>query len=209
VGDAAFLAEIAGAQVGALIEAVGDRGARNARQQRGGARIVAADDRQPVERQVMQEVDEGLVQLLDSAAVGGHVVGLDIGHHGEHRLQVHERGIALVRLRDQEAARAEARVGIRAVEPPADDEGRIQPRLGQHAGDQAGGGGLAVGAGDGDAIAKAHELGEHLGALDHRNAPPLRFEHLRVVARHGAGHDDHVRALEVRRAVAKQHFRAE
>jgi hypothetical protein len=31
------------------------------------------------------------------------VVGLDVGDHREHRLQVHERGVALVGLGDQEA----------------------------------------------------------------------------------------------------------
>jgi hypothetical protein len=37
-------------------------------------------------------------------------------------------------------------------------------------GDQRGGRGLAVGAGDGDGGARAHQLGQHLGAADDRNA---------------------------------------
>ncbi|MDX1604787.1 MAG: hypothetical protein R3202_01270, partial [Candidatus Competibacterales bacterium] len=83
------------------------------------------------------------------------MVGIDVGHHGQHRLEVEERGIALVGLRHQIAPGAEPGIGTGAVEPAADHEGRVQSALGQQAGDQAGGGGLAVGTGHGDALAEA------------------------------------------------------
>jgi hypothetical protein len=55
------------------------------------------------------------------------VVGVDVGDHRDHRLQVQEGRVGLVGLGDDELAGAEARVGAGAVQAPADDEGRIEP----------------------------------------------------------------------------------
>ncbi len=57
-----------------------------------------------------------------------------------------------------------------ALQAAADDEGRILAALGQNAGDQARGRGLAMGARHCDGVAKAHQLAEHFGALHHRHA---------------------------------------
>ena len=51
----------------------------------------------------------------------------------------------------------------------ADDGGRIEPRLGEDHRDHRGGRGLAVAAGDGDAVLDAHQLAQHLGARDDRD----------------------------------------
>ena len=48
--------------------------------------------------------------------------------------------------------------------------GRIEAGLAEHGGEQRGGRGLAVRAGDRDAALEAHELGEHLGARNDRDA---------------------------------------
>jgi hypothetical protein len=80
------------------------------------------------------------------------VVGVDVGDDASTGIQVQEGRVALVGLDDDVVARAQAGVGARAVQPAADDEGRVDAGLGQHAGHQRGGGGLAVRAGDGDAL---------------------------------------------------------
>jgi hypothetical protein len=72
-----------------------------------------------------------------------------------------------------------------------DDDGGIEAAGGQHRGDHRGGGGLAVHAGDGDSILEAHQLGQHLGALNHGNLAGAGLDNLRI--RHadsGAGDND-------------------
>src|SRR3546814_13525788 len=71
--------------------------------------------------------------------------------------------VALVGLGHQPVAAAQARVCAGGEQLAADDEGRVEPAFGQHAGQQRGGGGLAVGAGDRDAAAEAHQLGRKSG----------------------------------------------
>ena len=110
------------------------------------------------------------------------MIGVDVGDHGQDRLQQEERGIALVGLRHQVLARAQARVRAGTEQAPADDEGGVESAGGEQAGHEARGGGLAVGAGHRDAVAKAHQLGEHLRARHHRaRCRRRRLDHFRVV----------------------------
>ena len=141
---AAVALERARAHVHALAQPVGHERPADARQDALHLLVVAAQHRQAVERQVVQELDEALLEALEVAAVRAEMIVVDVGDHRDHRLQMHERGVALVGLGDQVAARAQARIAAGALEPAADHEGRILATLGQHAGDQAGGGGLAV-----------------------------------------------------------------
>jgi hypothetical protein len=46
---------------------------------------------------------------------------------------VQERGVALVRLGDEKAAGCRAARAAGAVDAPADDEGRVEAALGEHA----------------------------------------------------------------------------
>ncbi len=131
--------------------------------------VVQTQHRQAVERQVVQEFQERRPQAVEIAAVGAQVVGVDVGYHRHHRLQIQKRGIAFVGFRHQVAALAQTCVGAGAVQTAADDEGRIQSALGQQAGHQAGGGGLAVGAGHRDAVAEAHQFRQHFRPRHHRD----------------------------------------
>jgi hypothetical protein len=67
---------------------------------------------------VAEELDEGALQLLEVLAVGLHMVGVDVGDHRDHRLQVEERRVRLVGLGHEELALAEARVGADGIERP-------------------------------------------------------------------------------------------
>ena len=137
------------------------------------------------------------------------MVGIDVGHHRHVGLQRQERGIAFIGLGHEILAATQARVGAGAVEPPADDEGRVEPALGETTRHQTGGRGLAVRAGDGDAALQAHELAQHLGAWDHRNARGVRGGDLGVGFRHRRGDYHHVRTLHERGVVTDHDFDAE
>ena len=104
----------------------------------------------------MQEVDKGGAQLVDITVVGRHVIGIDVGHYRKHRLQVHERGITLIRFSHQIITLAEPRVRISAFEASANDKGRVEAALCEHPCDQTRGRRLAMRAGNGNRIAEPH-----------------------------------------------------
>jgi hypothetical protein len=195
-------AHVDGAHLHVLVHAVGDDRARDHRDDRAHAGIVAADHRRAVERHAVQELDERGLQAREVVAVGVHVVGVDVGHDRQDRHQVQERRVGLVGLDHDVLARAEARVRAGAVEAAADDEGRVDAGLGQHAGDQRRRRRLAVRAGDRDALLQAHQLGQHHRARHHRDALGARGDHLGVVALHGGRRDDRLRIGDVGRVVA-------
>ena len=142
-------------------------------------------------------------------AIRFHVVGVDVGDHGEHRLQNEKRGVGLVGLRDEEFTGTEPRVGVGRQEPAADDERRVEASLGEHAGDEARRGGLAVRSRYCDPLLQPHQLGEHQRARHDRNALFARRGDLRVVRRHGGRHDDDVGACNIGLGVPDGDVRAE
>ena len=165
-------------------------------------RIVGTKNGGAVERHAVQEVDERRFQPVEVVPVGLHVVGVDIGHDRHDRQQVQERGVRFVGLHHDVVAAAQPGVGADAVEASADHEGRVQPGFGQHARHQAGGGCLAVGAGDRDALFQAHQFGQHQRARNHRDAFAPGFQHLGVVGVDSGGRDHRVGAVYVGRVVA-------
>ena len=191
--------------VGVLGKAVGDDLPGHFRQQLPDDRVVHTQHCDTVERQVVHELQIGAAQDGKIAAVGVHVVRLDIGDHGNHGLQVQERCIALVRLGDQESAGAQLGVAADTVDQAADHERGVQTRLGEDIGNQAGSRGFAMGAGHSDAVAIAHQLCQHLGPGHHRNTGGPGCDHLGVELVHCAGADHHIGAADVFRGVADKH----
>ena len=66
--------------------------------------VVLAQHRHAVERQAMHEIDKRLLQIVERVAVGLHVIGVDIGHHRQHRLQMQKRCVRLVGFDHDELA---------------------------------------------------------------------------------------------------------
>ena len=88
--------DVRGAQVRVRLDAVSHDRATDIAEDVANSRIVGAYDGEAVERKIVQELDEAGFQFLDIAVVGRHVIGVDIGHDGQHRLEIHERGVAFV-----------------------------------------------------------------------------------------------------------------
>ena len=137
------------------------------------------------------------------------MIGVDVRDDGDHRLQVEERRIRFVGLDDDEIAVPEPRIAAGGVEPPTDDERRIEAAFGQHARNEAGGGRLAVRSCDRHAALEPHQLREHQCARHHRDAALARGEHFRVVRLHGARHHDGVGAFHLVRLVLQRNLHAE
>ena len=133
------------------------------------------------------------------------MIGIDVGDHRDQRIQAQEAAVAFVGFGHQPLAAAQARIGAGGEQLAADDEGRIDAALAQHARGQRRGGGLAVRAGHGDAAAEAHQLGQHLGARHDRDALRARFHQFGVVVLDRAGHDHAIGAQHVGRGMAAMH----
>ena len=110
----AVVANIDGADLRRVAQAVGDDRLRDDRQDRAHVRIVHAQHRHAVEGQALEEIDERLPQAREIVAVGLHVIGIDVRDHRQHRLQVQERRVGLVGFDDDELAAAELGVGAGA-----------------------------------------------------------------------------------------------
>ena len=183
-------------------KAVADHGLRDAVADRTDVFVVHAKDRDPVEGEAFEEVDEGRLEVLEVVPVGVHVVFVDVRHDGDDGRQIEERRVRLVRFRDEEFARAEARVRARAVELPADDERGVEPALREKGCGERRRRRLPVGARNGDPAAKTHEFGKHHGARHDGDAEFARRDHFGVVRFHGRGNDDGVRPSDVLLVVA-------
>ena len=177
--------------------------AADARQQFTNHRVIHAHHRAPVERQIVQEVNKGLLQVLEVAMIGIHMVSFDVGHNGDHRLQMQERRIALIRFRNQVAAMAKTGMYARSLHQPTVDEGRIEAGFGVNAGYHRGGRGFAVRTGNRNPVTETHEFRQHFRAADHRNARFVRGDDFRVIRGDRAGHHDNAGIAHVFRAMVE------
>ena len=98
---------------------------------------------------------------------------------------------------------------VGTVEQTTDNKGGIQTRFSEQTGDQAGGGGFAVGAGYRNAIAEAHDFGEHFCARHHRNTLFARRLHFRVLFVNRARHHHHVAAVHMTGVMPDQDARTQ
>ena len=104
--------------------------------------------------------------------------------------QLQKRAVALVGLGHQILRLSQPGIRAHGIDAPADHDGRIKPARGQHRRDHGSRGGLAVHAGDGDAVFQPHQLGQHLGALNHGDVQLVRFGDLGIIGGDGGTGDD-------------------
>ena len=133
-----------------------------------------------------------------------HVLGIDIGHHADLGRKLQEGAVGFVGLDHHPFAPADPRIGAPAIDDAARDHGRIEVRGFQQVGDERGGGGLAVRAGDRHGGARAHQLGKHLGAADDGKSLLLGRLELRIARLYRAGNDEMGRAGDIGGVVADQ-----
>ena len=170
-------------------------------------RVIEAHHRKAVERQILHEGQESLLDRVEGLEMI-EMFRIDIGDDGDVGGQLQKRAVALVRLDDHPVARAAPRIGAIGVDDAAVDDGGIEAGGVEQGRDQRSRRGLAVGAGDRDALLEPHQLGEHLGAPDDGNAPQARRRQLRIVAPDRSGDDDHRGVADLRRVMADEHARA-
>ena len=183
---------VQGPNLCAFVQTISGHGPGNLVQDRLHTRIVRAHDGRAVERHAVQKLNECAFEFAQVMAVGFHVVGVDVGHHGHHRQQVQERCVRLIGLDHDVIARAQLGIGTCAVQAPTDHKRRVQPSLTQDTGHQAGGGGFAVGACNRHALLHPHQFGQHHGAGHDGDVALTGSDHLRVVGFHGRRGDHRI-----------------
>ena len=150
------------------------------------------------QRELAERFDDVLLVL-----VAVEVVPLDVQDAGDPGLEVLEAAVVFAGLGDEQLAVAAAggAAQLRAVGP--DDEVHVEAGLLEAVDQPAGGGALAVGAADGDAVEGIHQLAEELGVLVDVTAPLAGQLQLRIALADRRRDHDGVRArAEVLGAVA-------
>ena len=190
------------------VDAVRDHATSHAGNDRRKVRVVGAGDDGAEKRDLVGEIDERLLEVVESA-VALEVFIIDVRNHRNCRKQLEKTPVALVRLRDHQLAASQARVAAEGAEPPADHRRRIQPGAFQHQRDHRRRRRFPVRARDRDAVAQPHELGEHLGARNDGDLPPLRFDDLGVRRPNRRRDHDDVGAPHVLRRMPVRHLDAQ
>ena len=164
-----------GFQIGLRAGAVGDGAAADGGQDGLHVIVVQADDGRAVERNLVDELDEGGADGVERGVVV-QVFAVDVGDDREDGRELEERAVAFVGFHHQEIAVAHARVGAaHGAHAAAHHHGGVEAGVIQDGGGHGGGGGFAVAAGDGDAVLEAHQLGQQLAARDHRDLQAAGF----------------------------------
>ena len=129
---------------------------------------------------------------------------VDIGDDAYLGGELQEGAVRLVGLDHHPLAPADTRIGAPVIDDAAGNHGGVEPAAFEQAGDQRCGRGLAVGAGDGDGGAWAHQLGQHLGAADDGDAALLGGFEFRIAGLHRGRDHESGRAVDIGRVVANQ-----
>lgn len=174
-----------GVAVPAVADGLGGRGTDF-----GGDGVFGAVD--PVLEGLTEELGEHGFDGINAVVVI-EVLGFDIEDDGVGGAEVDEGAIAFIAFGDEEGAFG-IPVGIGAEDGDfgADVVGGMQLAVAEDVGGEGGGGGLAMGAGDDDAVFDRHDGGEGFGAADKRNAGAVGGVVGDVVGLDGGGVDDHV-----------------
>ena len=187
---------------------VSHHSARHPRQQSAQRFVVVASHHRAVEGHAVHELDEGALDVLH-VAIAVHVLAIDVGHHRQNGRELEERAVALVGFGNQVLRGAKPGVGAHGIHAPAHHDRGIEPSGGKHRGHHAGGGRLAVHAGDGNAVFQAHEFRQHLGALDDRKLEAMRLGNLGIISGDGRTGHDGLGALDVLRPMALEDLRSQ
>ena len=129
----------------------------------------AAQESAAIKRQTVHKINEGLMQLVHTVIVSVHVIGVDVGNHRHDGRQIQKRRIRFIGFGNNIVTLTQLCIGTCRIQFTANDKRRIQTSSAQNRGSQTGGGGFAMRARNGNALAKAHQLCQHHRTWNHGN----------------------------------------
>ena len=114
-----------------------------------------------------------------------HVLRIDVRDDGNRRRQLDDRAVGLIGLDNHPVALPQPRIRAIGIDDAAIDHRRIEPACFEQRGHHRRSRRLAMCTGDGHGALQAHQLGQHLGALDRRRVARAGSSKFRIVCLHG------------------------
>ena len=205
---AAFEIDVEQPHVGLRIFAIGDDAAiLDLADELLHGRMIETHHREAVEGNVLDEGAESVLDRVERMEMV-EMLRVDVGDDGDVGRKLQEGAVALVGLDHHPVAGAEARIGAIGVDDAAIDDGRIESAGVEQRRDERGRRGLAMRAGDGDALLEAHQLGEHFRAAHHGQALVARGDEFGIVALDRGRDDDDGGLAEIFGVMADEDARA-
>ena len=166
--------------------------------------MVCAKNCRTPERQVVRETEERVFEGAHPAVVV-EVVGVDVRHDGNARVEMEERAVALVGFGNQPVALANhgtARSPCAALYPAANECGGVVSRFDEDMRHKRSRSRLAVSSRYRDALFSAHGFGEHFRARDDGDPSAPGFDDLRISSVDRGRANDDVGFLQMGRVVS-------
>ena len=200
--------QILRAQIGGPADAVRDGlGAAPVSAERRRERIVDADDRNAVVRQLFEERVERANER-GQFVVAIEMIVFDIGDDRHRRREQREGSVRLVGFGHEPRRGAVVRVRFQQAVDPAQHQARVDPAQTQRRVRHRGRRGLSVRAAHRNAPPPVHDAREHLAAMQNRRAGTLRGDVFGIAPIDRRTDDDGVRARDVARIVTDGDARA-
>jgi hypothetical protein len=126
--------EILGAKVGLSGETIRRKALSHLGKKRPHAGMVQTQDRQPVERHLVDEGEKTVHEAVHRL-IKIHMLAVDVGHHGDSGREEQKGAIALIRLGDQKFPLSELGVAPERFHPSPDHHRGVKPGGAQNRGD--------------------------------------------------------------------------
>ena len=159
-------------------------GLREARQTAAHAWVIPVHSRATIEWQLRDKFDKRRLNGLQRSVVI-QVIVIDVGDDRKSRWKVKEASITFVGFCHDPFTLSELRVSAQGVHLAANDHRGIQARMSQNGCHHRSTGGLAVTSCHSDSGFSAHQLAQHLGPGNDRDAVAARFQNLGIIGPNG------------------------
>ena len=194
-----------GAKLVLAAEAVRDHRTLHPGKQCSHARIIAADHIRSVERNVVHEVNEGVVQSFTGFVVIEMIL-VHVGNHVDDRQEAEEGSVGFISFGNKIITMPKMGISAVYVEASADDDSGIKAGRIENAGREGSRSCLTVSTGDGDSLSQAHEFGQHFSPRNNGDAASAGLDDLGVVIADGRGLHKDVLVIEVLCQMAYVHI---
>ena len=170
-------------------------------------RVIDTKYGQAIKREIMEKIDKVFLQVLEVTPISAHMIRFYVGDHCYHWLQMHKGSIALVSLSHQVSTLPQPRVSARTIQQASDHKSWIETSFRQYRGNDTCCRRLAVGAGNRNGVAIAHQLRQHLSPRDQRLRVFDCLLYFRISLIDGTRINHNVGILYIFRIVAEKDFR--
>ena len=180
--EALVKAQVVYAVLGLTAKAIRYHRLAHARKNRLHVRVVEAQNSLTVERNLVHELHEGILDFLD-VLVGIQVIGIDIGDNGRRRHHRKEATVKFVTFGNQVITAAHLGAAPLALHDTAHNNGRVKACIFPNLAYDRSGRRLTMSTRNRKRVLHTHEFTEHFGAADYRNTAVTGFDKFWIIVR--------------------------